>query len=163
MLSPERWYDLANKFIRTHHKLFSLPTRPSLHISLTAGLSALKTPACHSKYISSTLNQTRSPPSMTSDYEDEPHVSPLNTILNTPVCPICSTELNKIARPLPYAHHSKSHVENDPVMLPNGRVYGRQRLIDLNDKLQIPHPFVVDPAKPDIKYGWNAVRKVFIT
>ena len=108
MYSTARWPQLAELFVKTHHEIFSLPPRPLLHIALSAGLSALKTPACHSHYASSSSNASSS---------------------TTSVCPICSTELNALARSVPYAHHSKSYVEDDPVMLPNGRIYGRGRLI----------------------------------
>jgi macrophage erythroblast attacher len=67
-----------------------------------------------------------------------------------------------LARPLPYAHHSKSHVESDPVMLPNGRIYGRERLVDLNEKLGTAKHYVRDPVEPDRKFQWSSVRKVYI-
>jgi macrophage erythroblast attacher len=117
---------------------------------------------------SSGLNTTRSPPPGANDFETAESIhedatpSPLATLLNTPVCPICSTELNKLARPLPYAHHSKSHVESDPVMLPNGRIYGRDRLIKLNEKLGTEKDYVRDPVEPKEKFQWSLVRKVFI-
>src|ERR1700761_2444467 len=64
LYAPSRWDYLADLFLETHHKIFSLPLRPLLHIALTAGMSALKTPACHSKFVSPTsgLNTSRSPP-----------------------------------------------------------------------------------------------------
>jgi macrophage erythroblast attacher len=166
----DQWDKLADKFVNTHHKLFGLPNRPLLHIALTAGLSALKTPACHSKYVSpsSGLNTSRSPPPGTSDFEaaesqhEEAIPSPLATLLNTPVCPICSTELNKLALKLPFAHHSKSHVENEPVVLPNGRIYGRDRLLRLNEQLGTPDGEVRDPVEPEKMFRWDDVRKVFI-
>ncbi|KAJ4366833.1 GID complex subunit containing RING finger motif [Neocucurbitaria cava] len=114
LYSPSRWEHLATLFLSTHHTLYSLPPRPLLHIALSAGLSALKTPACHSAYTSSSANASSS---------------------STTVCPICSTELNELARNVPYAHHTKSIVENDPVVLPNGRIYGRERLRVFNEKV----------------------------
>ncbi|TVY51227.1 Protein FYV10 [Lachnellula cervina] len=87
------------------HAYTQLPTLsppvPLLHIALSAGLSALKTPSCHSLH------------------------APSST---TSICPICSTELNDLARPLPYAHHTKSHVESDLKLLPNGCAYGKRKL-----------------------------------
>ncbi|TVY91314.1 Protein FYV10 [Lachnellula willkommii] len=101
LYSDSRWSDLSNLFMHTHNSLLSLPPVPLLHIALSAGLSALKTPSCHSLH----------PPSST-----------------TSICPICSTELNDLARPLPYAHHTKSHVESDLKLLPNGCAYGKRKL-----------------------------------
>lgn len=88
---------------------------------------------------------------------------PATSLLNTPVCPICSTELNKLATGVPFAHHSKSHVEADPVVLPNGRIYGRQRLISLNEKMGTPDGYVMDPVDPVQAWQWHQVRKVFIS
>ena len=141
MYSASRWSDLANLFIKTHHELFSLPPQPLLHIALSAGLSALKTPSCHSAYASSSSNASSS---------------------TTTVCPICSTELNELARGLPYAHHTKSCVENDPVVLPNGRIYGRDRLMQMGFKIGLENGEVKDPTTGEIFEG-TAIRKVYIS
>ena len=141
MYSQSRWNSLAGLFVRTHHELFSLPARPLLHIALSAGLSALKTPSCHSKYASSSSNASSS---------------------TTSVCPICSTELNELARNLPYAHHTKSNVENDPVVLPNGRVYGRDRLLQMSAKLGLEPDFVKDPTTSEI-FKASEIHKVYIS
>jgi macrophage erythroblast attacher len=141
MYSQARWDQLAILFVQTHHELFSLPTRPLLHIALAAGLSALKTPSCHSKHASSTANASST---------------------TTSVCPICSTELNDLARKLPYAHHTKSYVENDPVVLPNGRVYGRDRLLEMSAKVGLDPGFVKDPTTADI-FPAGDIRKVYIS
>jgi macrophage erythroblast attacher len=84
-------------------------------------------------------------------------------MVTTPVCPICSFELNELARPLPFAHHSKSIVESDPVMLPNGRIYGRERLARLNEKLGTPPGMLRDPVEPDKMFERRELRKVYIT
>ena len=141
MYSAQRWEDLADLFVKTHHELFSLPSRPLLHIALSAGLSALKTPSCHSAYASSSSNASSS---------------------TTTVCPICSTELNELARNLPYAHHTKSYVENDPVVLPNGRIYGRERLMQTSAKLGLENGQVKDPTTGEI-FDASKVRKVYIS
>ena len=106
MYAPARWTSLASLFATTHHTLMSIPARPLLHIALSAGLSSLKTPSCHASTTAAS-----------------------SPTANASICPICSTELQDLARNVPYAHHTKSHVEPDPVVLPNGRVYGRDRLV----------------------------------
>ncbi|MCJ1373582.1 GID complex subunit containing RING finger motif [Loxospora ochrophaea] len=141
MYSQSRWDSLAALFVKTHHELFYLPARPLLHIALSAGLSALKTPSCHSVYASSSSNASSS---------------------TTSVCPICSTELNELARNLPYAHHTKSYVENDPVVLPNGRIYGRDRLMQMSAKAGLDEGEVKDPTTGDI-FDESKVRKVYIS
>lgn len=112
-----------------------------MHIALSAGLSALKTPACHSAYTSSSSNSHST---------------------TTSVCPICSTELNELARNLPYANHTKSSVENDPVVLPNGRVYGLHRLLDMSKKLSsLEAGKVRDPTTGEI-FNESELKKVYI-
>ena len=141
MYSSARWGYLSHLFISTHHSLFSLPARPLLHIALSAGLSSLKTPSCHSSYASSSSNA--------------------NSAVTT-VCPICSTELNDLARNVPYAHHTKSHVESDPVVLPNGRIYGRDRLLQLSAKVGVPDGLVKDPTTGE-SFEQASVMKVYIS
>ncbi|KAK2732475.1 GID complex subunit containing RING finger motif [Onygenales sp. PD_40] len=142
LYSPGRWQLLSDLFIRTHHDLLALSSRPLLQIALSAGLSALKTPACHSAYASSSSN-----PNSTS----------------TSVCPICSTELNELARHLPYAHHTKSYVENDPIVLPNGRVYGRERLLDAGKKSGFVAPGKVKDPTTGEEFNEGEWKKVYIS
>ncbi|KAK2764616.1 GID complex subunit containing RING finger motif [Onygenales sp. PD_12] len=142
LYSPSRWQLLSDLFIRTHHDLLALSSRPLLQIALSAGLSALKTPACHSAYASSSSN-----PNSTS----------------TSVCPICSTELNELARHLPYAHHTKSYVENDPIVLPNGRVYGRERLLDAGKKSGFVAPGKVKDPTTGEEFNEGEWKKVYIS
>jgi macrophage erythroblast attacher len=178
MYSPERYVELAELFVKTHHELFSLPAQPLLHIALSAGLSALKTPACHSTHtpgpepigdaprqsnILSALGEpSTSQPAVGSGTDSNTHtrLPSMNGINN--VCPICSTELNELARPLPYAHHSVSWVENDPVVLPNGRVYGRERLMEYSRKVGVAEGKVKDLVDGRV-YGVEDAKKVFIT
>lgn len=143
LYSPTRWTTLANLFMQTHNSLLALPSVPLLHIALSAGLSALKTPSCHSSHASSI-----SPTSSSS--------------ITTSVCPICSTELNDLARNVPYAHHTKSHVETDLVLLPNGCVYGRQRLEEYSKKAGLSEDMIKDLRNGDI-FPMDEVKKVYIS
>lgn len=144
MYSPARYAYLAASFLSTHHTLLTLPSQPLLHTALSAGLSALKTPACHSTHRLST-----------------------SALTGAPVCPICSTELNELARKVPYAHHTTSFVEEDPVVLPTGRLFGRQRLKDLNEKLGVREGWVRDPTvEGSEEWRWEdsgMVRKAYIS
>lgn len=65
---------------------------------------------------------------------------------------------------MPYALHTKSIVEVDPVVLPNGRVYGKQRLQAFNEGLGVERGWVRDPVEGLGGECWreNLVRKVFI-
>lgn len=138
---------LSTLFIETHHRLLSLPSFPLLHIALSSGLSALKTPACHT--------------AGARDLADTPNSAPGNS-LDSSMCPICSAELNELAENVPYAHHSKSHVEHDLVLLPNDRVYGKARLEEYARKSGLPHNCVKDLRTGEI-YPASRMKKVFIT
>jgi macrophage erythroblast attacher len=134
--------------MQTHNTLLSLPSVPLLHIALSAGLSALKTPSCHSSHPHSSAASSISPTSSSS--------------LTTSVCPICSTELNDLARNVPYAHHTKSHVESDLVLLPNGCVYGLERLKEYSRKAGLDEGVVKDLRNGEI-FDVETVKKVYIS
>jgi macrophage erythroblast attacher len=145
LYSPSRWTTLANLFMQTHNNLLALPPVPLLHIALSAGLSSLKTPSCHSSHASSSSISPTSSSSIT-----------------TSVCPICSIELNDLARNVPYAHHTKSHVESDLVLLPNGCVYGRQRLEEHSRKAALRDHLLKDLRSGEIFLA-DDVKKVYIS
>ncbi|KAI4870923.1 protein FYV10 [Hypoxylon rubiginosum] len=147
LYSPARWEMLADLFTSTHNALLSLPPVPLLHVALSSGLSALKTPACHSTHPASAAG----PPS---------HSTSLS--LASSVCPICSTELNELARGVPYAFHSKSHVEPDLLLLPNGRAYGRARLEEYARKAGLLDGQVKDLRTGEV-YSAQRLKKVYIT
>lgn len=147
LYSPSRWEMLAELFTTTHNTLLALPSIPLLHMALSSGLSALKTPACHSSHPASLA----AAPS---------HATSLS--LASSVCPICSTELNVLARAVPYAHHTQSHVEHDLLLLPNDRAYGRARLEEYSRKAGLPEGQVKDLRTGQV-YPVELLKKVFIT
>ncbi|ATZ54039.1 Bcfyv10 [Botrytis cinerea B05.10] len=143
LYSPARWTHLANLFTQTHNELLNLSSVPLLHIALSAGLSALKTPACHSSHTSS--------------------ISPTSTATTTTsVCPICSIELNELAKDMPYAQHTKSHVENDLVLLPNGHVYGEHRLHEYSRKVGLEEGTYKDLRTGEV-FAKSLAKKIFIS
>ncbi|KAF3769644.1 hypothetical protein M406DRAFT_284066 [Cryphonectria parasitica EP155] len=144
MYSHARWDQLAEIFVNTHNTLLGLPSFPVLHIALQSGLSALKTPACHSPNTTNGMPAARS------------------TGLTSSVCPICSRELNELARSVPYAHHSQSHVEHDLLMLPSGRVYARARLEEYARKAGVPEGKVKDLWTGDV-VAEDDLKKIYIT
>lgn len=140
LYAEDRWNHLVKTFVSTHHSLYNLPQEPLLHVALAAGLSSLKTPSCHS-----TLSTRH------------------NTACSvTSLCPICSTELNELAKPVPYGHHTTSWVDHDLIVLPNGRVYGTKRLSDLAGKLGLDGGKYRDPISGE-EFERGEVRKVFIS
>ncbi|KAI0128550.1 CTLH/CRA C-terminal to lish motif domain-containing protein [Xylariales sp. AK1849] len=146
LYSPARWEILSGLFLTTHNILLSLPSIPTLHMALSSGLSALKTPACHSTHTDAAAAPSR------------------NTSLSlaTNVCPICSTELNELAKAVPYANHTRSHVEHDLILLPNGRAYGKARLEEYAKKAGLLEGQVKDLRTGEV-FGGDRTRKVFIT
>ncbi|KAI5926397.1 CTLH/CRA C-terminal to lish motif domain-containing protein [Camillea tinctor] len=147
LYSQARWEMLADLFTSTHNTLLSLPPVPLLHVALSLGLSALKTPACHSIHPASTAGAPSHSTSM---------------LLAASVCPICSTELNELARNVPYANHSKSHVEPDLLMLPNGRAYGKARLEEYARKAGLLDGQVKDLRTGEI-FSMDRLKKVYIS
>lgn len=184
LYSASRWQKLAETFVEAHLKLLNLPSTPLLHIALSSGLSALKTPACHSTQAqlqpqqpsptkdqssngtasSSSSAASSSSSSTTKPSHSHSHLPHHGTAsLTTRVCPICSTELNALARNVRYAHHGKSRLlEHDLVLLPNGRVYGRARLDEYAAKSGLPAGQVKDLVTGEAFEG-DEVRKVFVT
>ncbi|KAF4123183.1 macrophage erythroblast attacher [Geosmithia morbida] len=154
-----RWRDLADSFTRTHNALLSLPDTPLLHIALSSGLSALKTPACHAPC-------TDHPPAGTPSASVSAGVDASSSSSSSPssrgICPICSVELNDLAAHVPYAHHTKSHVLSDLVLLPSGRTRSRQLLIDEATKAGVAHGWVKDSANGSL-VRLDELKKVYIT
>lgn len=150
--SPQRWEELAQLFTQTHNQLLALPSFPLLHTALTSGLSALKTPACHASARQQDLARGRGSGGAVT----------ATASLSSSVCPICSTELNALARNVPYAHHSKSHVDHDLLLLPNGRVFGKAALEDHAVKAGLAQGQVKDLRTGDV-YPADTLKKVFIT
>ena len=67
-----------------------------------------------------------------------------------------------MARNMPYANHTRSYVESDPIVLPNGRVYGQQRLLEISKKIgSAESNKVKDPTTGEVFHG-SGMKKVFI-
>jgi macrophage erythroblast attacher len=101
----------VSQFRSDNHKLYQMSNQSVFSVALQAGLSALKTPHCYKKGI---------------EYRN-------------PDCPVCQEPLNSLADSLPYALRARSKLicyisglplneHNQPLMLPNGHVYGELAL-----------------------------------
>lgn len=63
---------------------------------------------------------------------------------------------------MPYANHTRSYVESDPIVLPNGRIYGQQRLLEISRKLgSVEEGKVKDPTTGQV-FDASDMKKVFI-
>ncbi|KAF6024506.1 MAEA [Bugula neritina] len=109
LFAEERWTDLIDDFRKENFNLHQLTGNCAFLITLQCGLSALKTPQC---YKSATKNDN---------------------------CPVCSKQLNELAKGFPISHCSHSKLvcsisgdiiseHNPPLALPNGHVYGSKAL-----------------------------------
>jgi macrophage erythroblast attacher len=177
-----RWQELADLFTTTHNQLLSLPSVPLLHIALSSGLSALKTPACHAHQQQQEKQEqekkTTTAPGKggvtggSSGNDDDtdgatitssgPGAPIVHDTLGQGLCPICSTELNDLARYVPYAHHTKSHVQPDLVMLPSRKARSRQLLLDEAKKAGLEPDMVRDPVTQSLCHV-DELKKVYIT
>ena len=63
---------------------------------------------------------------------------------------------------MPYAHHTKSHVESDLVSLPNGCVYGRQRLEEYSKRAGLDDDVVKDLRSGET-FSIDDLKKVYIS
>ncbi|KAI7895396.1 CTLH/CRA C-terminal to lish motif domain-containing protein [Mucor mucedo] len=138
---PKRWLELIDQFRADNYSLCSLTSHPLLSITLQAGLSALKTPQC---------------------YEHE------NQNVNCPICD--NTTLGSLAEKLPLSHHVNSTIvcrisgkimneDNQPMLLPNGRVYSLNALQEMAAK---SGGKITCPRTGDV-YQLDEIKKVFIS
>lgn len=140
MLLESRWDKLVEQFRQENYRLFQLASQSVFTVALQAGLSALKTPQCYS----SRENRNAS-------------------------CPVCQDWLNILAMPLPFAHCSQSRLvchisglplneHNQPMVLPNGYVYGEQALMQMAAE---NNGQVICPKTKEI-YPYKKVEKVYV-
>nr|CAD7439861.1 unnamed protein product [Timema bartmani] len=147
LLDENRWEKLVEQFRQENYRLFQLASQSVFTVALQAGLSALKTPypLCSKTII---VNNRES---------------------RNASCPVCQESLNKLASSLPFAHCSQSRLvctisglplneHNQPMMLPNGYVYGEQSLeqmaLDNNSQIICPKTKEVFPHQK--------IEKVFV-
>jgi macrophage erythroblast attacher len=128
LYSIDRWNMLAEMFVKTFFNLHGLAVNSALIASLAAGISALKTYSCIQK-------------------DDQKQKVDLS---RGHMCPVCSEELNKLSRPLPYALHVRSILDSDPVVLPNNHVHGREKLLDYARKKKLPPNKVCEPSTHEV-------------
>lgn len=157
MYHQTRWTKLADLFVQTHNQLLGVPSYPLLHVALQSGLSALKTPACHSSNSSNGIGGAN-----TAANNNGGGAAPNSSSSSSSVCPICSTELNALARNVPYAHHDQSHVDNDLMMFPSGRVYSQRRLAEHARKAGLAEGQVKDIRTGEV-VATDELRKIYIT
>eukprot|EP00099_Drosophila_melanogaster_P028867 NP_733044.1 uncharacterized protein Dmel_CG31357 [Drosophila melanogaster] len=137
-MDPQRWQKLVLDFRQENYRLFQLSSTSVFSAAVQAGLSALKTPHCYAQTCRN-LN-----------------------------CPVCQEDLNRIALKLPYSHCVQSRLicrvtglplneHNQPMMLPNGQIFGQMALPDITkDDGTVTCPVT------NTKFSNPKVEKVFV-
>lgn len=146
MYSPKRWQELADIFVKTFQELHGLPQRPLFLQYLATGITALKTHSCEVASEADLEMRDGDSFDITTPFSRKHKVD----LTRGYMCPVCSMELRRIAQPLPYALHVHSHLEPDPVLLPNNRIYGLAKLLDYAKKAGVPEDKIVDPVTTEI-------------
>lgn len=140
LFDESRWDLLVEEFRQENFKLFQLSCTSVFSVTLQSGLSALKTPQCYRK--------------------DGERVAD---------CPVCSELMNCLAESLPCAHCSQSRLvchisgqplneHNQPMVLPNGYVYG---LTSLKRMAALNSGKIICPRTKRV-FDLNDAEKVFV-
>ncbi|KAK6465712.1 CTLH/CRA C-terminal to lish motif domain-containing protein [Scheffersomyces coipomensis] len=152
LLSDERWESLSKCFIENFTKLYGISKNYPIFVYLSAGLSSLKTKSCYHNTENTIFrnvpatNETESTKETANDenvYKKDlavltnkkyrgpnQYYKLLNKINN---CPVCSPELFKLSRNLPYAELITNIFDN-PFKLPNGNIYPFDKLLNPSEK-----------------------------
>ncbi|XP_018568004.1 macrophage erythroblast attacher isoform X2 [Anoplophora glabripennis] len=141
LFDETRWDTLIEQFRQENYRLFQLASQSVFTVALQAGLSALKTPQCYSD----------------------------NCENRNPTCPVCQPHLNDLAEHLPFAHCSQSRLychisglpmneNNQPMMLPNGYIYGEQALEQMARE---NNGQIICPKTKEI-FSFKKLEKVFV-
>lgn len=169
LLDKARWQSLIEQFRHENFRLHQLSSQCMFTVALQSGLAALKTPQCYKhNFVLSGL------PSLGSLPESRSLPLPLPVTAGTmteknPECPVCEPHLNTLAHTLPFAHCSQSRLvctisgaalneNNQPMMLPNGHVYGERAL---EAQARQNEGQVICPRTKEI-YSFKDAEKVYI-
>lgn len=155
LFDERRWSSLSEVFLKEYYKLYGISQNDPLLIYLSLGISTLKTKDClHVKEMKD------------SESENLNDFIKSQAIINK--CPICSPEFTEISQTLPYAHHTKSVLFENPVMLPNGNVYDMNKLLKLaetireNKIVNLEQTEIIDPIDKQI-YAIKSFIKMYPT
>ncbi|CAB3257680.1 unnamed protein product [Arctia plantaginis] len=138
LLAPARWAALVAQFRAEHSRLLHPARVAALPVALQLGLAALNTPQCYSAGT------------------------------KVSACPACAAPLNALAVGLPHAHVSHSRLvcrisraplneHNQPMVLPNGQVYGEKALKEMMKE----HGSIICPKTKEV-FCMKRVEKVYV-
>ncbi|OWR44068.1 macrophage erythroblast attacher like protein [Danaus plexippus plexippus] len=161
LLGSWRWDALVAQFRWEHARLLHPARLPALPVALQLGLAALNTPYPLNE-ITHAHTRTHTHTHIhiyTCCYKDSTKVS---------TCPACAAPLNALARTLPHAHVSHSRLvcrlsrlplneHNQPMVLPNGQVYGEKALKEMMKE----HGSIICPKTKEV-FCMKRVEKVYV-
>lgn len=141
LLCMDRWKVLVGQFRAEHARLLHPARVPALPLALQLGLAALRTPHCASDGAQAD---------------------------GAPGCPACQPPLSILAKSLPHAHCSHSRLvcrisraplneHNQPMVLPNGQVYGERALREM-----AKHGGTVTCPKTNEVFCVKRIEKVYV-
>ncbi|ODV92290.1 hypothetical protein CANCADRAFT_84569 [Tortispora caseinolytica NRRL Y-17796] len=145
LYSEDRWDLLAQKFSTVFTTLNCMPPYPQLLVTLSAGLTAMKTASC------------------TPHEEMQIKLLRASNFTRSALCPICYTELSSASEKLPYAHHTKPHVEPELVLLPNGHVYSKPKLIEHAKTLRLDSDTTICDPFTGQNFSIASLKPVYAT
>lgn len=128
LLSASRYNYLSDLFLNIYYKMYGIPKNDPLLIYLSIGISSLKTHQCLVDVNITDFNELLS--------------KKLSNVESTS-CPICSLEMNQLAKNFPYSHNIKSYLFDNPVMLPNGNIFDKFKLLrfsEIYDNVEVKDP-----------------------
>ncbi|PVG01414.1 hypothetical protein CPB86DRAFT_102892, partial [Serendipita vermifera] len=123
------------------YELHSLPSEPLLHYALSAGLTALKVPACY------------------------------DATCHNIDCPVCDSQgLGVLAKEVPFSHHANSTIvcritgkimneDNPPLAFSNGNVYSSEAMQEMAKN----HNGIVTCPRSGQQQPIETLRKVFVS
>jgi len=166
LLDKSRWQTLIEQFRQENFRLHQLSSQCMFTVALQSGLAALKTPQCYKhNFVLTGLPNLGT----LTDRHSLPLPVTAGVSEKNPECPVCDPHLNTLAHNLPYAHCSQSRLvctisgaalneNNQPMMLPNGYVYGERAL---EAQARQNEGSVICPRTKEI-YSFKDAEKVYI-
>lgn len=162
LLSDDRWVNLSECFIENFTKLYGISKNYPLFIYLSAGLSSLKTKSCYCNRENTIFVDDKRPVDEIQSSNNRKLRGPnyyyrlLKKINN---CPVCSPELFKLSRNLPYAQLI-TNIFNNPYKLPNGNIYPMDKLTTSDDLRNLTSSIckIKDPLTSEIFSVSDCVR-----
>lgn len=137
LLSADRYTYLSDLFLSIYYKMHGIPEEDPLLVYLSVGVSSLKTRSCLTSHETDVMSFDHI---LAEKLSTDDHFEQSS-------CPICSLEFRQLNSLLPYSHVVQSHLFETPVMLPNGNIYDKAKLLAFSKGSNPQGDEIVDPIK----------------